>query len=114
VMGAAVILVGLAPSYELVLLVLPFAGAATLTFQTMGQSLLLDLSDFDYHGRLQGMVMLAFGGFGLATLPFGVLADAIGLDTTFLFMGVGVLIVMTAFTARWRVFRRATITREMG
>jgi MFS family permease len=68
--------------------VLPAIGAASLMFQTSNQSLLLMLSDFDYHGRLQGLVMLGFSGFGIAALPLGILADAIGLRPTLAGMGL--------------------------
>ena len=39
----------------------------------------LTLSDIEYHGRMQSMVVLGFSGFGLAALPLGLLADAVTL-----------------------------------
>ena len=50
-------------------LALAAIGAAGLVFQTTTQSLMLTLSDVDYHGRMQSMVVLGFSGFGLAALP---------------------------------------------
>ena len=50
---------------------------AGLVFQTTTQSLMLSLSDVEYHGRMQSMVVLGFSGFGLAALPLGLLADAV-------------------------------------
>ena len=41
--------------------------------------------------------MLAFSGFGMAALPLGVLADAIGLRQTMLIMGLAVLAAMAIF-----------------
>ena len=41
---------------------------------------MLRLSDVDYHGRMQSMVVLGFSGFGLAALPLGLLADAVTLE----------------------------------
>ena len=53
------------------LLALVAVGAAGLVFQTTTQSQMLALSDVDYHGRMQSMVVLGFSGFGLAALPLG-------------------------------------------
>ena len=82
-------------------------GGATLTFQTTNQSLLLSLSDMAYHGRLQGLVMISFGAFGIAALPLGVLADVIGLRWTITGMGVGVIGVVLAVT----YFSRGQVAR---
>ena len=59
-----------------------------LVFQTTTQSLMLSLSDTEYHGRMQSMVVLGFSGFGLAALPLGALADAVTLELTLALMGV--------------------------
>ena len=69
-------------------------------FQTTTQSQMLALSDVDYHGRMQSMVVLGFSGFGLAALPLGLLADAITLEATLAAMGVVVLAVTGAFVAQ--------------
>ena len=60
---------------------------------------MLSLSDTDYHGRMQSMVVLGFSGFGLAALPLGLLADAVTLELTLVLMGVVVLVVTAAFSA---------------
>ena len=75
-------------------------GAAGLVFQTTTQSLMLSLSDPDYHGRMQSMVVLGFSGFGLAALPLGLLADAVTLEFTIVAMGVVVLLVTAAFAGK--------------
>ena len=72
-------------------------GAAGLVFQTTTQSLMLTLSDIDYHGRMQSMVVLGFSGFGLAVLLLGILADAVTLEVTLAGMGVVVLVVSAVF-----------------
>ena len=69
-------------------------------FQTTTQSLMLTLSDIEYHGRMQSMVVLGFSGFGLAALPLGLLADAVTLELTLALMGAVVLVVTGLFTAR--------------
>jgi len=95
--GVALIALGLSPSFGVVLAVLLVVGATGLIVQTTSQSLVLTLSDFEYHGRLQGMVVLGFSGFGLAALPLGIVADAVGLRSTLAGMGVVVLLIMAGF-----------------
>jgi predicted MFS family arabinose efflux permease len=55
----------------------------------------MSLCDLEFRGRIQGLVMLGFGGFGIAALPLGLLADAVGLRATFAVIGVAV--VLTVF-----------------
>jgi MFS family permease len=102
VFGVAVGVLALAPSFWVAVVVLAAVGGANLAFQTANQSLLLSLSDMAYHGRIQGLVMMSFGAFGIAALPLGALADAIGLRWTFGGMGVVVLLVMGLFALATR------------
>ena len=99
VLGVALMGLGAAVTYPLALVALAAIGAAGLVFQTTTQSLMLTLSDIEYHGRMQSMVVLGFSGFGLAALPLGLLADAVTLELTLALMGGVVLIVTTALTA---------------
>ena len=92
-LGVALIGLGAAVSFPLALVALLAIGAAGLVFQTTTQSLMLTLSDIDYHGRMQSMVVLGFSGFGLAALPLGLLADAVTLELTLALMGAVVLVV---------------------
>jgi MFS family permease len=95
--GLSLVALALAPVFWVAVLVLVPLGAALLVFQTLDQALLLELSDLLFHGRIQGMVMLSFGAFGIAALPLGVLADAVGLRVTLTVMGVAVLLVVLVF-----------------
>jgi MFS family permease len=112
--GACVVVLGLAPAFVIALAVLPCIGAASIMFQTANQSLLLMLSDFDYHGRLQGIVMLGFSGFGIAALPLGILADAIGLRATLVMMGAvsGAVVAWTG--VQGRADRALLAARDLG
>ena len=91
-----------------------FVGGMSLMFQTMTNSLLLNLSDFEYHGRIQSLVMLGFSGFGIAALPLGILADTIGLRATFVVMGAVVLVIMTLFVLRRRSFSEREMMLGLG
>lgn len=102
VFGAGIVGLGAAPHFAVALLVLAAAGAASLAFQTTNQSLLLAIGDFEYHGRIQSLVMLGFSGFGIAALPLGIVADAIGLRTTFAITGAVVLLISVGFLVRAR------------
>ena len=86
-----------APTFWWAVAILIPLGASLLVFQTINQSLLLELSDLLYHGRIQGLVMLSFGAFGIAALPLGVLADAIGLRQTLAGMGAVVILIIGVF-----------------
>ncbi len=97
VSGLGIVGLSAAPSFTVALLCIVPVGAGMLVFQTATQALLLALSDITLHGRVQSLVMLSFGGFGIVALPLGLLADAVGLRPTLFGMGIGVLLVLTIF-----------------
>ncbi len=114
VFGVCLVVLAGAPSFPVAMAVLVPLGAGLLVFQTMTQSLLMALSDLAFHGRIQGLVMLGFGGFGIAALPLGVLADAVGLRETLAGMGVAVLVVTAAFLVASRRFWQQTRLGDLG
>lgn len=107
--GLTIIVLSVVPNYAAAVVVVAAVGAASAGFQAMNNSLVLTLSDIEYHGRVQSLMMLSFSGFGMAALPLGMLADAIGLRETFAIMGAIVVIAMTVYLA---VGRRTT--RRIG
>ena len=113
-LGVSLIALGLAGSFWLALVALLAVGAGGLIFQTTTQSLMLSLSDVDYHGRMQSMVVLGFSGFGLAALPLGLLADATTLAVTLVAMGVVVLLLTSAFALKRAQHRRALVAVEFA
>lgn len=94
VFGIGEVVLGLAPSFGVALVAIALVGAASLSFRTTNQSLLMRVASFEYHGRVQSIAMLGFSGYGVAALPLGVLADAIGLRATLVAMGAIVLTVV--------------------
>jgi MFS family permease len=115
VFGLALAGLAVAPSFVFAVIALSVIGGAMLAFQTTNQSLLLALSDMEFHGRIQGLIMLSFGAFGIAALPLGLLADAVGLRWTLASMGAGVLAFVALFAVRGR--RRiagASRLRDLG
>lgn len=114
VSGVGLLCLAAAPTFPIaVLAVLPI-GAGMLVFQTGTQALLLALSDVTLHGRVQSLVMLSFGIFGVVALPLGVLADAIGLRPTFTGMGVSVLLVLALFLLVSRKHWSSTRLLDLG
>ncbi|MDW3212491.1 MAG: MFS transporter [Ilumatobacteraceae bacterium] len=97
--GVALIVLAIAPSYLASVPVIIAVGAASAGFQAMNNSLVLALSDLEYHGRVQSLMMLSFSGFGMAALPLGILADRLGLRETLAMMGASVIIAMVVFLA---------------
>ena len=112
--AAALGALALAPTYALALVALAALGGAGLTFQTTNQALLLELADFEYHGRIQSLVMLGFSGFGIAALPLGAVADAVGLRTTFAGMGAVVALCMAVSLRRSVSARRRPTPRDFA
>ncbi|CAN5821363.1 MAG: MFS transporter [Ilumatobacteraceae bacterium] len=113
-LGLALIGLGLTQWYWLALVVLAVVGACGLVFQTTTQSLMLALSDSEYHGRMQSMVVLGFSGFGLAALPLGAFADAFTLELTMAVMGLLVVGVSVTFASARRRHRRALVAVELA
>jgi MFS family permease len=113
--GLAIVGLAVAPNAYVAVVVLLLLGGAMLAFQTTNQSQLLALSDMEYHGRVQGLIMLSFGAFGIAALPLGLLADVVGLRVTLAGMGAGVLlfVLLFALVSRRRV-AAATRLRDLG
>ena len=112
--AAGLVLLGVAPTFPVALFVLALTGGVSLMFQSTINSLLLTLSEFEYHGRIQSLVMLGFSGFGIAALPLGLLADAVGIRTTFVGMGVVVAGIMLVFTTRRSRVRERELLLDLG
>jgi MFS family permease len=113
--GVALAVLAIAPNFVVAVVALFVIGGAMLAFQTTNQSLLLSLSDMEYHGRIQGLIMLSFGAFGIAAMPLGFLADAVGLRWTLAGMGAAVVVFVLVFVVRGR--RRITAAdrlRDLG
>lgn len=88
---------GLAPGFVVALGVIVFIGGASSAFQSLNNALVLSNSDLAYHGRMQSLMMLSFSGFGMAALPIGMVADAIGIRSTLFAMGGVALAAMVTY-----------------
>lgn len=95
--GVCLTILAIAPNYVAAVCAVIAVGAASAGFQAMNNSLVLALSDVEYHGRVQSLMMLSFSGFGMAALPLGIVADEIGLRATLAGMGVVVVMAMAVY-----------------
>lgn len=111
VLALGLALLGLAPTFNLALVAAVIVGASTAGFQTMNATLALSLSDPVYHGRIQSLLGLGFSAFGLASLPLGILADAIGLRQTLVAMGAVTLLLVVGGELVWRKDRPEVLIR---
>ena len=109
VFGGGLVLLAVTPSFAAALAAVFLVGAAAAGFQSMNNSLVLALSDFEYHGRIQSLMLLSFSGFGMAALPLGAAADAIGLRETLAAMGVLTTVCMVGYLVARRPDRHADL-----
>ncbi len=93
--GVVLTVFGVAPTFFVALAVMVLVGASSAAFQALNNSLVLTSTPVEYHGRVQSLLMLGFSGFGLAALPFGLIADAVGLRPTLVAMGIAVTLIAT-------------------
>ena len=92
--AAAVALLGFASNLWMGLLAVAIVGAFSAAFQSLNNALSISLSESRYHGRVQSLSALSWSLFGIASLPVGILADAIGIRQTLMLIGgLGVVAV---------------------
>ena len=110
-LALSLFLLALAPNFALALCAMLLVGGGSSGFQLLNNALVMQETDPVYFGRVMSFTMLAWGANGLAGLPFGLLADALGERQTFFVMGLLVLAV-ASITAAFHVLlkRRATPT----
>lgn len=105
-LGLADVIVGLAPSYGVMLILLPLAGVTVMQFTTSAESYLQNHSATWVRGRIMGMYGLAFfGAAPLGCLLIGWAADQFGPRSSLILGGAGasILTIMTVglFLMRW-------------
>lgn len=93
--GVALVGVSFAPSLGQVAVAMFFVGAGSGGFQSLNGAVIAKQTESSYMGRVMSLTMLAFAGFGLMALPYGVLADQVGEPETLLVMG-GVVLLLSA------------------
>jgi len=95
--GAALLVMAAAPAFAWAVFPMVLIGFAATGFQALNNTLALHNADHAYHGRVQGLLMMSFGAFGIAALPLGALADQIGVRQTIALMGATGVLVMCGY-----------------
>jgi MFS family permease len=90
--GASIALLWAAHTLFAAWCVMFLIGLSSGSFMTLNGTVLLRYTDPRYMGRVMSLAMLAFGGFGLLGLPFGMLADAAGEGLALATMGACVVL----------------------
>jgi MFS family permease len=99
VFGVGVIALGLSPAYLLVVAVVAVVGAGTTGYQSLSNTLALNMTSDSHQGRVQSLMMLSFAGFGIAAAPLGLLAETIGLRQATAMMGAVTLVTALVYAA---------------
>lgn len=111
--GVGLVGMAVAPSFEICLVALMVVGGSVAGYQTMNSTIALSLADLEYHGRIQSLLFLSVSSFSLVALPIGLLADAIGLRTTFAMMGFVCLVAITVYGLAQRNVRQGGVSFDL-
>jgi MFS family permease len=111
VFGAGVIALGLSPWFALGALVVAFIGAGTTGYQSLSNSIALNMTGDTHQGRVQSLMMLSFAGFGIAAAPLGLLAEVIGLRSAIVVMGAVTLATVVGYAV---IERQVQAEIELG
>ncbi len=101
-LGVALVLLALAPSYAWAVGAMLLVGAGQAGFRMLNNALLLTEASPAYHGRVMSLTMIAFGIEGLASLPIGILADEIGERGMLAILGGASVVVMVIVALLFR------------
>jgi MFS family permease len=97
VFGGGVFALGLSNQFLVAFAVVAVVGAGTTGYQSLSNTLALNMTDDSHHGRVQSLMMLSFAGFGIAAAPLGLLAERIGLRPAIMFMGLAALLAVVIY-----------------
>jgi len=76
--GLGLIGFGLAPTFPIALVLLLLVGMSSAGYAALNQTLLMEHTDAQFHGRVMSVFLLSYGAVPLATFPEAWLADHIG------------------------------------
>ncbi len=111
VFGAGVTALALSPSYWLAIVVVIVIGGGTTGYQSLSNAISLNLTEPSHQGRVQSLLQLSFAGFGIAALPLGLLAEAIGRRQAMAAMGATATLALVVY---WLFERGAQHDIEAG
>lgn len=95
-LGVALLLTSLAPTFWTALLAMALLGGVSSGFQTLNNALALRETAPAFYGRVMGLMIVAWSGNSLVSLPVGMLADRVGERGALATMGVAALVIAVA------------------
>jgi len=98
IFGTGVVALAIAPDFWIGVVVVVIIGGGTSGYQTLSNAIALNLAEPSHQGRVQSLLQLSFAGFGIAALPLGLLAEAIGRRQAMVVMG---LVATVAIVVYW-------------
>jgi MFS family permease len=98
--GVSLLGLGWAPDYTWVLVAMFGVGVGSGGFQSLNAAVIARETDVHYIGRVMSLALLAFAGFGILALPYGILADRIGERLTLVTMGLAVGLITLYFSVQ--------------
>ena len=101
--GVSLVLLALAPTFEIAVVAMLLLGATSGGFQALGMAVVMRETEPEFAGRVMALTMMAFGGFGLVGLPVGFLGDAVGERATL--AGIAAVVCAVALWLRVAVAR---------
>jgi hypothetical protein len=105
-MAAGFVLLSRAPTYAVAIAAGVPLGVGRSVFMLVDNSLLMASSEPAYHGRVMSLAMMGFGSQALLAPVWGALADAVGVRTTLLVVGVAAATVTAMIGTSWMAIRR--------
>lgn len=97
--GVSLVLTAISPVLWVAVIPMFISGIGSGGFQTLNGAVVIRESDPKYFGRVMSLTMTGFALFGLAALPIGFIADAVGERATLAGMGVTIGVIVVVFTA---------------
>lgn len=113
-LGISLLILAIAPNFTVAILAMLLVGAGTGVFQMLNNALVMQESAPQFYGRVMSLTMMAWGVNGLAGLPFGLLADAVGERNTLFLMGICVLAITIGTIAFYAGIRGRPIVTSGG
>ncbi len=109
VMAVGFVLLSQAPSYLLAIAAAIPLGIGRSAFMLVDNSLLMSGAEPAYHGRVMSLAMMGFGSQALLAPVWGALADAVGVRTTLLVVGLAAATVTILVGFSWLGLRRDAV-----
>jgi MFS family permease len=95
-------------------LLLALVGAASAGYMSLNNSLIMEATPKEFHGRVMSVYMMTWALMPLASLPAARLADQIGAATTVAWMGALLIVAVLAVTLWQRRVAAGTADRVAG